>query len=507
MKSHAIGKRACGVLLPVFSLPSEHGIGCFSAEARAFVDFLADAGQSYWQILPTGPTGYGDSPYQSFSTFAGNPYFIDPVTLEREGMLSRASLARDAKLWKQGSTDYAALYRSRFALLKEAYRNTSFSGARKTDYRRFVRENAFWLKDYTLFMALKDAHGGAPFTKWEEGLRLRTNKALSAARKQYADEIGFYLFLQYLFARQWSALKHYANQKGIEIIGDLPIYVAMDSSDVWANPELFELDKNRMPVRVAGCPPDDYAVTGQLWGNPLYRWDVHRKEGYAWWVKRMRHALTQSDIVRIDHFRGFESYYAIPASHDTAEHGVWKKGPGMRLFDAFEQELPGARVIAEDLGFLTPEVYRLVERCGYPGMKVLQFAFYPDEDGVFSSNYLTYRYDRNCVVYTGTHDNDTTRGWFETLNKKERAFVKSYLGLEPRDGGERVTGALIRAALSSVADTAMIPMQDYLGLDGKARINTPSTLGDNWIWRMKKTQMSAALARRMRALAETYGRV
>ena len=539
MKESAKNRRSCGVLLPVFSLPSPHGIGCFSKEAYAFVDFLKSAGQSCWQILPLGPTSYGDSPYQSFSTFAGNPYYIDLESLAKEGYLSAADLRKDAAMWRGKETiDYAALYQNRIALLRKAYEaKVAMHGAMKSAYRYFVRDNAFWLKDYTLFMALKDARGGKPWTEWEEDLKTRNTRALSKARKQYADDIGFYLFVQFTFRRQWNALKNYANEQGIDIVGDLPIYVALDSADAWANPELFELDEKRNPVRVAGCPPDDYAKTGQLWGNPLYKWNVHKKTGYAWWISRMKHALSVFDIVRIDHFRGFEAYYAIPASHKTAEHGVWVKGPGMSLFEALEKGVEDAstrpRLIAENLGFLTPEVHRLIEKTGYPGMKVLQFAFYPGEDGRFASEYLPWQYDRNCVVYTGTHDNDTTIGWFATLGKKERAFVCAYLGLEappeeaaakgkaankqkenakrPHTKAERaleeaVADGLVRMALSSVADMAIIPLQDYLHLDERARVNTPSTLGKNWMWRMPKGAATKTLAKQMRVMAEAYGR-
>ena len=536
MEKSVKNPRICGVLLPVFSLPSSHGIGCFSKEAYAFVDFLASAGQSCWQILPLGPTSYGDSPYQSFSTFAGNPYYIDLESLAKEGYLSASDLRKDTAFWRgKDGIDYAALYDNRIALLRKAYREKPvMQGAMKSAYKRFVRDNAFWLKDYTLFMALKDAHGGAPWTEWEEDLKLRNSRAVSLARKHYADDIGFYLFVQFTFRRQWNALKKYANDKGIEIVGDLPIYVALDSADAWANPELFELDEKRNPVRVAGCPPDDYAKTGQLWGNPLYKWNVHKKPGFEWWISRMNHALSVFDVVRIDHFRGFEAYYAIPASHKTAEHGVWVKGPGMALFDALEKAQEetvrmrsggqsgeasrnrngrtGSRLIAEDLGFLTPEVHRLIEKTGYPGMKVLQFAFYPDEEGHFASDYLPWQYERNCVVYTGTHDNDTTRGWFATLGKKERAFVCTYLGIGEEEPDEdtlscAVTDGLVRLALSSVADMAIIPLQDYLHLDERARVNTPSTLGKNWLWRMEPKALTKGLAKKLRAMAEAYGRV
>ncbi|MBR0171231.1 MAG: 4-alpha-glucanotransferase [Lachnospiraceae bacterium] len=513
MSDHRLGKRACGVLLPVFSLPSPYGIGAFSKEAYDFVDFLADAGQSYWQILPLGPTAYGNSPYQSYSTYAGNPLFIDIETLIEDGLLpDRRAAARAHAAIDGARIDYDRLLAARMRVLRKAYENSGLAGGKRRaafvrEYEAFCKRNASWLEDYALFMALKDANGGRAWTEWEDrALRLRERGALSRARKTYAHDTGFYRFVQFLFARQWQALKAYANGKGIDIIGDLPIYVAPDSADTWANPALFELDGNRKPKRVAGCPPDDYAVTGQLWGNPVYRWEKHAKDNYRWWVKRLTYALAQTDVLRIDHFRGFESYYAIDAHEKTAENGVWEKGPDIALFRALEKKKPGCRVIAEDLGFLTPAVHRLMKKTGYPGMKVLQFAFYPDGDGRFASDYLPYQYERNCVVYTGTHDNDTTVGWYRTLGNRERAFLRAYLDVD-RDDAKRVTDALIRAALSSVADTAIIPLQDYLKLDTRARVNTPSTVGENWKWRMRDGQMTDALAKRMRALAVLYGRI
>ncbi|MBR0163339.1 MAG: 4-alpha-glucanotransferase [Lachnospiraceae bacterium] len=504
MSRHGLGKRACGILLPVFSLPSAYGIGSLSKEAFEFVDFLKDAGQSYWQMLPEGPTGYGDSPYAAFSTFAGNPYFIDIEALIADGLLTK----REAGRYRFGDDpvhiDYGLLYKNRLRLLRLAYERGKRDAALQKKISAFERKNRAWLKDYALFAVLKEKNGGKSWDTWEDGVRLRKRAALQRASAEYKDGISFQVFLQYLFDTQWHRLKAYANEKGIGIIGDLPIYVAFDSADTWSHPELFYLDDDRRPIEIAGCPPDDFARLGQRWGNPLYRWDVHKKTGYAWWIERFRHVFSMYDIVRIDHFRGFESYYAIDASHETAEHGVWRKGPGADLFKKMEQALGKKRVIAEDLGFLTPAVYRMMRTVGYPGMKVLQFAFYPGENDHYESEYLPYRYAHNCVVYTGTHDNETTRGWFGTLNKKDQAYTKRYLGASTdRD----VTPQMMRAALSSVADTAILPMQDILGLGRWARINTPSTIGGNWCWRMKDGVLTKALAKRLRRMAEDYGRI
>ncbi|WP_026652874.1 4-alpha-glucanotransferase [Butyrivibrio proteoclasticus] len=497
-------KRACGVLLPIFSLSSKYGIGSFSKEAYDFVDFLEKTGQSYWQILPLGPTSYGDSPYQSFSTFAGNPYFIDIDALIGEGLLSKA----DPDKYDFGGTeeyiDYERMYRHRFDLLKKAYDNIGKSKNSKTIIKEFEAfkksRNNDWLFDYALFMALKNDNGGRAWNTWEEGIRLRKKDAMAKAKEKYKEEIDFYSFLQYLFAKQWMALKEYANKRGIDIIGDIPIYVAFDSADTWANPELFQLDKNNVPIDVAGCPPDAFSATGQLWGNPLYRWDYHKKTGYKWWMKRIAHCYRLYDVVRIDHFRGFDEYYAIPYGNPTAEIGEWRKGPGIELFDTMKKELGEKRVIAEDLGFLTPSVIKLVQRTGYPGMKILQFAFDSREE----SDYLPHNYTKNCIVYTGTHDNATTRGWFNDIPRQDRKFCKEYLGIRY---SKEAVWAMIRAAFASVSDTVIIPMQDYLELPGNARINTPSTLGGNWVWRMKKDALSEELAQKMLDYARIYKRL
>ncbi|WP_029232009.1 4-alpha-glucanotransferase [Butyrivibrio sp. VCB2006] len=503
-KSKQKQTRACGVLLPIFSLSSEYGIGAFSKQAYEFVDFLEKAGQSYWQILPLGPTSYGDSPYQSFSTFAGNPYFIDITKLIEEGLLTKA----EADKYDFGSSDeyidYEKLYRSRYKLLQKAFENLDKARNAKTlkkEFEAFKKSpDNDWLKDYSLFMALKNANGGRSWITWDEDIRLRKSAAMKAAFTKYAAEVEFYSFLQFMFLKQWTALKEYANGKGIEIIGDIPIYVAFDSADTWANPELFQLDKKNTPIDVAGCPPDAFSATGQLWGNPLYRWDYHKKTGYKWWMKRIAHCYKLYDVVRIDHFRGFDEYYAIPYGNPTAEIGEWRKGPGYDLFDTMKKELGEKKVIAEDLGYLTPSVIKLVKRTGFPGMKILQFAFDSREE----SDYLPHNYTKNCIVYTGTHDNETTRGWYNRLPKNDKKFCKEYLGIHY---AKDAVWECIRAAFASVSDTAIIPMQDYLELDMSARINTPSTLGGNWVWRMDKNALTDELCSKMHDYARIYGRL
>lgn len=491
--------RASGVLLPVASLPSAYGIGCFSKEAYEFVDKLKKAGQSYWQILPLGPTSYGDSPYQSFSTFAGNPYFIDPEDLAERGYLTKEQCGSYDFGDDEESVDYEKIYRSRFLLLRQAWENSGIAG--DADFQRFVEENDYWLSDYALYMAIKAACDGASWAEWDEELAVRRPDTLQAYREKYADEIEFYQFQQYMFQVQWKKLKAYANSQGIQIIGDIPIYVAFDSSDAWANPELFQFDEDCNPTAVAGCPPDAFSATGQLWGNPLYAWEYHKKTGYDWWMKRLAACFQMYDVVRIDHFRAFDEYYSIPAGMKTAEIGTWKPGPGYALFETMREKLGERKVIAEDLGFLTPSVLELVKKTGYPGMKVLQFAFDSREE----SDYLPHNYEHNCVVYTGTHDNDTTLGWYEKLEKTDKDFCDRYLNLR-KCKPEEIKWEFIRAAFASVADMAIIPMQDYLGLGSEARINTPSTLGDNWKWRMKKGVFTDELAEEMRQMTITYGR-
>ncbi len=490
--------RKCGVLMPVASLPSRFGIGGFSKEAYDFVDFLAQGGQSLWQILPLGPTGYGDSPYQSFSTFAGNPYYISLDALIEAGLLTEEECEAADYGDNPNYINYEKIYNTRFALLRKAFARADVEQDEK--YQKFAADNAAWLKDYAMYMAIKDSLGGIAWIEWEEDIRLRRPSAMAHYEETLKEDIAFYSYLQYLFATQWAQLKAYANKKGIQIIGDIPIYVAFDSADTWANPELFQLDEENIPTAVAGCPPDAFSATGQLWGNPLYRWDYHEKTGFAWWIRRLEYCFTIYDVVRIDHFRGFDEYWAIPYGDPTAEFGRWEKGPGYALFAAMKKALGNREVIAEDLGFLTPSVLKLVKKTGYPGMKVLQFAFDSREE----SDYLPHNYTKNCVVYTGTHDNDTVMGWIPAMSRKDLAFARKYIGVKRTSD---ICSNLIRMAYASVADTAIIPIQDYLELGSEARINTPSTLGGNWEWRMKASDCTPQLAARMLELAQVYGRI
>lgn len=504
--------RKSGILLPISSLPSDYGIGSFSKEAYEFVDFLEKAGQSYWQILPLGQTGYGDSPYQSFSTFAGNPYFIDLDALVSRGYIS----GEDVSCLYFGSNasyvDYQEMYKNRYTILRKAYDNSPYclsmanrqesrEGREKQEaFEEFIRDNKDWLTDYALYRAVKRDLGNTSCIEWEDPIRLRDPEAMRTCRERLADDIRFVEFQQYIFYTQWMELKEYANRKGIEIIGDLPIYVAFDSADTWSHPELFEFDEKGFPTVVAGVPPDAFSATGQLWGNPIYRWDYHKKTGYAWWMDRLSYAFKLYDVVRIDHFRGFDEYYTIPYGANTAMEGEWRPGPGAELFRVMEERFGRKKIIAEDLGILTPGVYKLLEDTGYPGMKVLQFAF----DGGSGNEYLPHSHVKNTFVYTGTHDNDTTLGWYYSQDDWHKAYICRYLGV--RDGSFRSLD-MIRAAMMSVADTAIIPMQDYLEKGSEARINTPSTLGDNWKWRLDRGDLQDALAYEIRDLTGLYGRL
>lgn len=495
--------RASGILLHISSLPSPHGIGTMGAAAKDFVDFLVKAGQAYWQILPVCPTSYGDSPYQSFSTFAGNPYFIDLDLLAKAGLLQPEEY--ESIDWEStpGCVNYGALYQKRYAVLHKAC--ARLLAAPPADYADFLAKNAFWLPDYALFMALKDAHNGVCWQQWEEPLRRREPETLAAARAKYAADIDFWQAVQYLFYTQWHDLKAYANAQGIEIIGDLPIYVAEDSVDVWSCPQEFQLDENLVPTEVAGCPPDGFSATGQLWGNPLFDWDAMAANGYAWWVRRIRHLCGIYDVLRIDHFRGFAGYYAIPYGDKTAENGRWRTGPGYALFATVKKELGSPRIIAEDLGFLTDDVRALLKECAYPGMKVLEFAFDSRDTGS-ASDYLPHNYPVNSVAYTGTHDNETLVSWYQTVTDAERAMVRDYL-YDYATPEEQLYQSMIALILRSAAATCIIPMQDWLGLDNSARINKPSTVGQNWRWRLKKTQLSKKLQKEICQLTARYGRM
>ena len=435
--------RKSGILLPVSSLPGGYGIGSLGREAEKFIDSIAAAGQSLWQILPLGQTGMGDSPYQSFSTCAGNPYFIDLDILIQKGWLSKKE-AGD-RFADADEVNYKKLYQERYPLLKKAYRRSHIE--RDPAFADFCQKEK-WLEDYALFMALKDAHDGAPWDRWEEDLVHRKPEAIRQAIEQYHDEVVFYEFLQYEFYEQWHHIRHYANAKGIEIIGDIPIYVAYDSADTWTHPELFQLDENLKPTAIAGCPPDGFSADGQVWGNPLYRWDIHQKTGYAWWCERIRQAADLYDIIRIDHFRGFDAYYAIPYGDTTARRGHWEKGPGYALFEAIQKELPDVQIIAEDLGYLTDSVRQLVADCGYPGMKLIEFAF-DSRDSSGDDLYMPYSYPVNCVVYTGTHDNETLMGWFKSIQPAEKKKLKKYLSSATEDD-DVLAEQCIALALSSV---------------------------------------------------------
>lgn len=491
--------RTSGILMPISSLPSPYGIGTMGAAARSFVDFLVKAGQAYWQILPVCPTSYGDSPYQSFSTFAGNPYFIDLDDLAKQGLLLPEEYASIDWECTPDCINYGVMYEKRYAVLRcAAKRLLAKPGA---DYRRFVKENDFWLPDYALFMALKDAHNGVCWLEWEEPLRRREPAALAAARQQYADDVAFWQAVQFMFYSQWQALKHYANQQEIRIIGDLPIYVALDSVDVWSCPQEFQLDENLLPTEVAGCPPDGFSATGQLWGNPLFDWDSMAKTGYAWWVRRIKHMCSIYDVVRIDHFRGFAGYYAIPYGEATAQNGRWREGPGYALFAAIKKKLGSPRIIAEDLGFLTEDVTALLKQCGYPGMKVLEFAFDPREP----SNYLPHNYTENCICYTGTHDNETLMQFCENLSPESDAYAREYLGIGPDDD---LPDAIIDAGMQSKANLFVAQIQDYLRLGAEARMNEPGTLKpQNWRWRLTPGQLTDALAEKIARLTNAAKRV
>ncbi|MCI9155935.1 MAG: 4-alpha-glucanotransferase [Lawsonibacter sp.] len=490
--------RKAGILMPISSLPSPYGIGTLGAEARKFVDFLAAGGQSRWQVLPLGPTSYGDSPYQSFSSFAGNPYFIDLDILAQWGLLEPEEYQSVSWGDDPQRVDYETLYKKRFNVLRLAC--SRLSRGNKFEMRGTLW-GADWLEDYALFMALKDKYGGICWLEWPEGIRLRQPQAMEQARKELRTEVDFWRWVQHLFYAQWWDLKEYANQKGVSIIGDLPIYVALDSADVWANPEQFQLDETGHPTEVAGCPPDAFTADGQLWGNPLFNWEKMQEEGYSWWLKRIAWQFQLYDTLRIDHFRGFDEYYAIPYGDKTARHGRWRPGPGIHFFKTVNKALGKKDIIAEDLGFLTPSVHKLLKASGYPGMKVLEFAF---DDRYSDSDYLPHHYPNHCVVYAGTHDNDTIQGWLGSASKKSLSFAKAYLRLNKREGYH---WGMMRAGWASPADLAVMQLQDILGLGSEARMNTPSTLGNNWQWRALPGAFDEALAKRLYREMRVYQRL
>ena len=491
--------RASGILMPVFSLPGPFGIGTLGKEAFAFVDFLADAKQTYWQILPIGPTGYGDSPYQSFSAFAGNPYFIDYRLLAADDLLTADEIPAEKPV---GSVDYGALYNERPVILKKAA--DRLLAAPSPSYEAFCEAQSFWLEDYALFMAVKAEQGQAGLADWPDDLRCRKPEAIAAAKQRLAGAVDYYKAVQFFFYTQWNALKAYANGKGVRLVGDIPIYVSPDSSDLWTHPELFQTDGQMHLTQVAGCPPDAFAADGQLWGNPLYDWPVHKATGFAWWKQRMKHATSIYDVVRIDHFRGFDEYFSIPYGSETAVDGHWEKGPGIELFRAVEQALGKREIIAEDLGYMSETVRQLVRDSGFPGMKVLEFAFDSRDTGS-ASDYLPHNYPVNSVAYTGTHDNETLVSWYQTVTDAERAMVRDYL-YDYATPEEQLYKSMIALILRSAAATCIVPMQDWLGLDNSARINKPSTVGQNWRWRLKKTQLTKKLQKEICQLTTRYGR-
>lgn len=495
--------RAAGILLSITSLPSTYGIGCFDKSAYAFIDWLKEAGQTYWQILPLGPTSYGDSPYQSFSTFAGNPYFISLDALIDEGVLTReecesADFGDDAT-----DIDYEKLYYSRYPLLRKAYERSHIS--ENPNYQRFMAENEWWLSDYALFMAVKDRFDGAPWTEWAEDIRLRYGYAMEYYRQELYFDIEFQQYLQFKFFEQWNSLKAYANSKGIKIIGDIPIYVAMDSADAWAHPELFQLDDRNVPIAVAGCPPDGFSATGQLWGNPLYNWDYHRSTGYDWWLSRLWYCFQMYDVVRIDHFRGFDEYFSIPYGSETALSGHWEKGPGIELFRRVEECLGWHEVIAEDLGYVTDTVRQMVLDSGFPGMKVLEFAF-DSRDSGSANDYLPHNYTENSVAYTGTHDNETIVGWYDMILPAEQQMARNYLS-DQYTPVDKLYKSFIAAVMRSNSRTCIIPIQDWLGLDNSCRMNKPSTVGTNWRWRLTDEDLSTVLREEILTTTKLFGRM
>lgn len=491
-------KRSCGIILPVFSLPSPYGIGTFGQAAYDFIDFLKESGQSWWQMLPLGPTGYGDSPYQSFSTYAGNPYFIDLDLLCRDGLLTKDEISPLSWGNDPSRVDYEKIYTHRFPLLKKA---TGRGWKRdEKQVQAFVEANKHWLPDYALYMAAKQHFNMKPWTQWPDtAIRLREAKAMEHYRKMLSDEIRVFIYVQYLFFRQWNELRDYAHKQGIGIIGDLPIYVSMDSADVWAEPEYFQLDSDGFPTEIAGVPPDYFSKDGQLWGNPLYDWDAMQRDGYGWWIRRIDGASKLYDVIRIDHFRGLESYWAVPYGETTAKNGHWVKGPGMNLLQVLLNWFPHLQFIAEDLGFLTPEVRQLLADSTLPGMKVLEFAF----DSREPSNYLPHLYSTHCVCYAGTHDNAPLMAWKEEVDPDDLALAVQYLGLNEEEG---FNWGIMRGGMSSVSELFMAQMQDYLELGVQSRINTPGEPCGNWQWRLLPKQITKKLAKKLAHMVRIYGR-
>lgn len=490
-------RKSC-ILMHISSIPSRYGIGKLGRNAYDFVDFLVKSGVKCWQILPLNPTSYGDSPYSSFSAYAGNPYFIDFDILKHQGLLCDEDYQYIDWEKSPNSIDYTTLYENCYEVLRIAFSN--YRKELSKNYDTFVAENSFWLDDYALYMALKFKNDGKPWCEWDKKYALRNFNSIKSIKSKLADEIEFFKFIQYKFYEQWFELKKYANDKGIEIIGDIPIYVAYDSADVWSKPELFKLNKDGSPIEVAGCPPDVFSPKGQLWGNPIYNWNAHKKDNYSWWVSRIKYASKIYDVVRIDHFRGFESYYTIPFGSKDAVIGKWCKGPDYELFKTLEDKLGKLNIIAEDLGFITPEVQQLLDKTGFPGMKVLQFGFDNPKNQYLPHNFKS----SNCIAYTGTHDNDTIKGWVYSQDKKTIKFCKKYLNVKKK---KRLPWAIIELTWSSVAYIAVAQMQDLLDIGSEGRMNTPSTLGNNWQFRTQKSDFTNELAQKIYELNELYNRL
>ena len=492
--------REAGILLPISSLNSKYGIGCFSKEAYKFIDWLKETGQSYWQILPLGPTSFGDSPYQSFSSFAGNPYFIDLEALISEKLLTKdecdsVNFGNDERM-----VDYEKIYSYKIPLLKKAFVRAELD----EKYDKFVEKNSYWLENYALFMAIKEKNGGKSWQEWDEGLKNRENEVIGSFKHKHKENIDFWKFVQYKFYEQWSKLKGYAYKQSIKIIGDIPIYCALDSADVWASPELFQLDENKTPTHVAGCPPDGFSKKGQLWGNPLYDWEKHKNSHFKWWKQRLNNAFSLYDVLRIDHFRGFDEYYSIKYGEPDATNGIWEKGPKNELFEAHEREYGKKNIIAEDLGFMTDSVKEMLEKSKFPGMRVFQFAFDARDTGA-TNDYLPHNYIKNCVAYTGTHDNPTIVSWFFEISDKEREMVRAYLCDEYTPSAE-INKPIIGAVMRSGAEICIIPLQDYLGEDSRARINKPSTTLGNWSWRMSERDLTEEVSEFVLKITSLSGR-
>ncbi|MBU3137442.1 4-alpha-glucanotransferase [Clostridium gasigenes] len=491
-------ERSSGILMHISSLPNRFGIGSVGKDAYEFVDFLKKSGQKYWQILPVGHTSYGDSPYQCFSAFAGNYNFIDFSILEDEGLLKEEDYVGLSFGQDNNKVDYKTIFITRELVLRKAFNR--FEKNIPTDFNIFINENKFWLKDYSLYMAVKKHFNLETFHNWDGDIRLREESAVKRYEESLKEDIKYWNFIQYKFFEQWKKLKAYANKNGVYIIGDIPIYVASDSSDIWCNPEMFEVDENSIPTVVSGCPPDAFALTGQLWGNPIYDWAEMERQNYKWWILRIKESFKLYDVVRIDHFRGFESYWEVPGKDLTAENGRWVLGPGVKLFNAIKNELGDLNIIAEDLGYLTKEVIDFREATGYPGMKVLQFGFNGEGRG-----YLPHNYPVKSVAYTGTHDNDTFRGWAETTGRKEDLEdAIEYFKITEEEG---YNWGFIRGIWSAVSYLAIAPMQDFLNLGNGSRMNLPSTIGGNWQWRVKESDLTDKLAEKICKLTKTYDRV